>query len=217
MLIFCGADKRFAGFILLECAPVQAECIALFAASSAENRLKYLDGFRGAAFLASTCGRFALEYVIWETPAAIAAARANPVFLEHISIVEHHATVRLVSFSSFCETFGITRITFERGGRFAMAVYRPQAPKPWPQMLGDLRSSADCTKRTCLVQMAEDGTSVVLLSGDEPDSSATSLASSTLGKPDFQDVFTVVEGVSSPKPGEKLPAPYSLALSARQA
>jgi hypothetical protein len=212
MLVIQGAGDQIAGFILLECAPVQAECVALFSASSSENRLKYLEGFREAAFLASNCGRFALEYVLWENPAALAAARATPIFWEHIRIVEHHTTVRHVSFSSSYMTLGAKRITFARGERFSMAVYRPDAPKAWPQSLDDLRASVDLKHHHSFVQMAEDHTSIVLLSGDGSESSAANVAPSILGTPDFRDDFIVVESISTPRGGEKPHAAYALTL-----
>jgi hypothetical protein len=216
MLVIQGAGDQFAGFILLECAPIQAECVALFAASSTENRLKYLEGFREAAFLASTCGRFALEYVLWENPAALAAARATPIFWEHIRIVEHHTTVRHVSFSSSYMTLGAKHITFARGEHLAMAVYRHENSKGWPQTLEGLRAGADFGNNPSFALMAEDGTSVVLISGDQSNSFGATAMPSILGKPDFRDNFVVVESVCAPSAGEQPRAAYSLALSSAQ-
>jgi hypothetical protein len=208
-----SAGNRFAGIILLECATVQAECVAIFSASSTENRLKYLDGFREAAFLASTSGRFALEYVLWENPAALAGARANPIFWEHIRIVEHHTTLRHVSFSSTYNTLSAKHITFARGEHLSMAVYRHENSKEWPQTLEGLRAGADFGNNPSFAQMAEDGTSVVLISGDESNSFGATAMPSTLGKPDFRDNFVVVESVCAPRAGERPRAAYSLALS----
>ena len=216
MLLIQGAERQLAGLVLLDCAAVQAECVALFCASSAENRLKHLDGFRGAAFFASTCGRFVLEYVLWASSAALAAARTNPIFFEHVRIVEQHATVRYVSFSSLYEASGAARIVFVRGGRFSVALYKPPAPEPPGQTLDHVRSTAALASYDSLLQMSEDGTSVVLLSGDAIGPGAATALSSIFGEPDFRNGFIVVESICAPRESEKFSSPYSLALAPAQ-
>jgi hypothetical protein len=216
MLLINSAEKLFAGFVLLDCAPVQAESLALFCASSAENRLKHLDGFRGAAFFASTCGRFALEYVTWADSAALVAARAAPIFFEHIRIVEAHTTHRFVSFSSMYEGFGATDMACVRGGRFSAAIYKPRVPGAPAATLNHLRAAPALAGRNSLLQISADGMSAVLLAGDAIDPGVARALSSTFGEPEFRDDFVVVESVTAPRESERFDPPYHLALAAAQ-
>jgi hypothetical protein len=216
MLSIHGSTSQFTGFIVLDCAPVQAECVALFSASATENRLKHLDGFEGAVFFASPCGRFALEYVIWKDPAALAAARANPLFCEHMRIVEHHCRLRHVSFSSISNAFGIDAIQFARGDRFSVLMYELPAADSVPKTLDQLRSVPEIARVHALFQMAEDGTRVVLLSRDAMDTSGAAALHATFGEPAFHNEFTVVEGIAAPSIGEKFAPLYNLALVREQ-
>jgi hypothetical protein len=216
MLLIDGAEKLFAGFILLDCAPVQAECLALFSAASTENRLKHLDGFRGAAFFASTCGRYVLEYVLWANSAALAAARAAPIFFEHIRIAEAHATVRFVSFSSIYERFGAAGMPCVRGGRFSAALYKPRAPGPPAVPLSHLRAAPALGGCNSLLQMSEDGMSAVFLSGDAIDPGVASALSSTFGEPEFRDDYVLVESITAPRESERFDPPYHLAPASAQ-
>jgi len=203
--------SQFTGFIVLDCAPVQAECVALFSASATENRLKHLDGFEGAVFFASPCGRFVLEYVVWKDPPALVAARANPLFSEHMRIVEHHCRLRHVSFSSISNTFGIDAIRFKRGDRFSVLMYDFPAADSVPKTLDQLRSS-EIARVHSLFQMAEDGTRLVLLSRGATDVSGAPLLRATFGEPAFRSEFTVVESIPAPSIGERFVPLYNLAL-----
>ena len=211
-----NSANRFTGFIVLDCAPVQAECVALFSASATENRLKHLDGFEGAVFFASPCGRFVLEYVVWKDPAALAAARANPLFSEHMRIVEHHCRLRHVSFSSISHTFGSDAIRFERGDRFSMLMYEFPAADPVPKTLDQVRSVSKLARVHSLFQMTEDATRLVLLSRDTMDTSAAPALRATFGDPAFHNEFTVVENITAPSIGEKFVPLYHLALVREQ-
>lgn len=208
--------SRFTGFIVLDCAPVQAECVALFSASATENRLKHLYGFEGAVFFASPCGRFVLEYVVWKDPAALVAARANPLFSEHMRIVEHHCRLRHVSFSSISNTFGSDAIRFERGDRFSMLLYEFPAGGSVPKTLDRLRSVSNPARAHSLFQMAEDGTRLVLLSRHAIDTPAAPALRATFGEPAFHNEFTVVESIAPPIAGERFAALYHLALVPEQ-
>jgi hypothetical protein len=218
MLLINGAEKQklVAGFVLLECAAVQAECLALFNAASGENRIKHLDGFRGAAFFASTCGRFLLEYVLWTNSAALAAAKAAPIFFEHIRIAEAHSTHRFVSFSSTYEGFGAAGMPCVRGDRFAAAIYKPRVPVPPAVTLNQLRAAPALAGRNSLLQVSEDGVSAVLLSSDAIDPDVASVLSSTFGEPEFRDDYVVVESITAPREGERFDPPYHLAPAAAQ-
>jgi hypothetical protein len=213
MLSIQGSANQFTGFIVIDCAPVQAECVALFSASATENRLKHLDGFEGAVFFASPCGRFVLEYVVWKDPAALAAARANPLFSEHMRIVERHCRLCHVSFSSISNTFGIVdALRFERGDRFSMLIYKSPAADSVPETLDRLGSVSGIARVHSLFQMAEDGTRLVLLSRDAMDTSAATALRAMFGEPAFHNEFTVVESIAAPRIGEKFAPLYNLAL-----
>jgi hypothetical protein len=212
----CLRATQFTGFIVLDCASVQAECVALFSASATENRLKHLDGFEGAVFFASPCGQFVLEYVVWKDPGALAAARANPLFSEHVRIVEHHCRLRHVSFSSISGTFGSDAIRFERGDRFSMLMYEFPATESVPKTLDPLTSVSKLAGVHWLFQMAEDGTRLVLLSRDAIDTSAAPALRATLGEPAFHNEFNVVESIAPPIAGEGFDALYHLALVPEQ-
>jgi hypothetical protein len=201
---------------VLDCAPVQAECVALFSASATENRLKHLDGFEGAVFFASPCGRFVLEYVVWKDPAALAAARATPLFSEHMRIVEHHCRPRHVSFSPISHRFGMDAIRFERGDRFSMLMYECPVAESVPKTLDQLRSVSELARVHSLFQMSEDGTRLVLLSRDAIDTSAAPALRATFGEPAFHNEFTVVESIAPPIVGERFAALYHLALVPEQ-
>jgi hypothetical protein len=216
MLSIQGSAGQFSGFIVLDCAPVQAECVALFSASATENRLKHLHGFERAVFFASSCGRFVLEYVLWKDSAALAAARANPLFSEHVRIVEHHCRLRHVSFSSISNTFGSDAIRFERGDRFSMLIYEFPAADSLPKTLDQLGSVPEMASVHALLQMAEDGTRLVLLSGDAIDTSGAAALRATFGEPAFHNEFTVVESIAAPSIGEKFAPLYHLALVREQ-
>jgi len=211
-----NSASRFTGFIVLDCAPVQAECVALFSASATENRLKHLDGFEGAVFFASPCGRFVLEYVVWKDPAALAAARANPLFSEHMRIVEHHCRLRHVSFSSISHTFASDAIRFERGDRFSILIYEFPAADSVPKTLDQLRSASKLARVHSLFQMTEDATRLVLLSRDTMDTSAAAALRATFGEPAFHNEFIVVESIAPPSAGERFAALYHLALVPEQ-
>lgn len=216
MLSIQGSASQFTGFIVLDCAPVQAECVALFSASATENRLKHLDGFEGAVFFATPCGRFVLEYVVWKDSAALAAARANPLFSEHMIIVERHCRLGHVSFSSISNTFGSDALRFERGDRFSMLIFEFPAADSVPKTLDQLRSVTEIARVHSLFQMAEDGTRLVLLSRDAPDTSAAPALRATFGEPAFHNEFTVVESIAAPSIGEKFAPLYHLALDPEQ-
>jgi hypothetical protein len=216
MLRIQGSASQFTGLIVLDCAPVQAECVALFSASATENRLKHLDGFTGAAFFASVCGRFVLEYVVWKDPAALAAARENPLFSEHVKIVEHHCSLRHVSFSSISNTVGIDAIRFERGDRFSMLMYKCSAAESVPKTLDRLRSVSELARVHSLLQMAEDGSNLVLLSREAIDTSAAPALRAMFAEPAFHNEFTVVESIAAPSIGEKFAPLYNLALVPEQ-
>ena len=216
MLRIQGSASQFTGFIVLDCAPVQAECVALFSASATENRLKHLDGFTGAAFFASICGRFVLEYVVWKDPAALAAARENPLFSEHMRIVEHHCSLRHVSFSSISNTVGIDAIRFERGDRFSMLMYECPAAESVPKTLDRLGSVSELARVHSLLQMAEGGSSLVLLSREAIDTSAAPVLRAMFAEPVFHNEFTVVESIAAPGSGEKFAPLYNLALVPEQ-
>jgi len=216
MLSIQASASQFTGFIVLDCAPVQAECVALFSASATENRLKHLEGFTGAVFFASTCGRFVLEYVVWKDPAALAVARANPLFSEHMRIVEHHCRPRHVSFSSISHTFGIDAIRFERGDRLSMLMYKCPAAESVPKTLDRLRSVTELARVPSLFQLAEDGTRLVVLSRDAIDTSAAPALRAMFAEPAFHNEFIVVESIAAPSIGEKFAPLYNLALVPEQ-
>jgi hypothetical protein len=210
MLSIQASASQFTGFIVLDCAPVQAECVALFSASSTENRLKHFDGFAGAAFFASICGRFVLEYVIWKDPAALAAAREDPTFSEHMKVVEHHCSLRYVSFSSISNSAGIDAIRFKRGDRFFMRLHpAAESVSGTRDLLGSIPELA---RANSLFQMAEDGTSFVLLSRDAIDTSGAAALRTIFGDSAFHHEFAVVESVAPPSVREKSAALYNLAL-----
>ena len=211
MLSIPASANLFTGCIVLDCAPVQAECMALFCASATENRLKHFDGFGGAVFFASTCGRFALECVIWKDPAALAAARENPNFSEHMRVVEHHCSLRHVSFSSITYTVGIDAVRLERGDRFFLRMYHCPAESASRQ-LEDLRSASEIARANSLFQMAEDGTSLVLLSRDAIDTPGAAALRTIFGDSAFHHEFAVVESVAPPSVRERSAALYNLAL-----
>lgn len=214
MLALSGSEQSFAGIVLLDCAPLQAECIALFAASSTENRLKHFDGYRGAAFLASVCGRFALELVLWENAAALATVQKNPLFSEHIKIVEHHVKTHYVAFGTRHEICGRSGISFTRGERFLCALYTPCTPASLAGAREQIRSMAEVETAGVLIQHTENGASFVLLSKEAFDAPAAAALSATCGEPSFQGDFMVVESIPAPSDAERFPPPYRLALSA---
>jgi len=215
MLSIPASASLFTGCIVLDCAPVQAECVALFCASATENRLKHFDGFGGAVFFASTCGRFALECVIWKDPAALAAARENPAFSGHMRVVEHHCSLRHVSFSSISHTVGVDTVRLERGDRFFLRMYHCPAESVSRQ-LEDLRSASELARANSLFQMAEDGASLVLLSREAIDTSATPALRAMIAEPALHNEFTVVESIAAPGIGEKFAPLYNLALVPEQ-
>jgi hypothetical protein len=212
MLTISGIERHFAGLILLDCAPLEAECIALFAASSTENRLKHLEGYRGAAFSASPCGRFALEIVLWDDPAALATAQKNPLFSEHIKIIEHHVKHLYVAFSTRHETCGTNGISFARGERFSFTLYRPGTPPSLGVARERARSMTELGSVRALLHSAEDGAGLALLSKDALDASADATLSATFGAPAFKDDFIVVESISAPRDAECFAPPYRLTL-----
>jgi len=212
MLSIQASARQFTGFIVLDCAPVQAECVALFSASATENRLKHFDGFAGAVFFASICGRFVLEYVIWKDPAALAAAREDPTFSEHMKVVEHHCSLRYVSFSSISNSVGIDAIRFERGDRFFMRLHKCPAAESVSRTRDLLGSIPELARANSLLQMAEDGTSLVLLSRDAIDTSGAAALRTTFADSAFHHEFAVVESVAPPSVREKSAALYNLAL-----
>src|SRR6267142_249377 len=216
MLCVQGSASRFTGFIVLDCAPVQAECVALFSASATENRLKHFDGFAGAVFLASTCGRFVLEYVIWKDPATLAAARENPAFSEHMRVVERHCSLRHASFSSISHTVGADAIRFERGDRFCMRMYKRPAAESVSRPLHHLSAISELASASSLLQLAEDGTSLVLLSRGAIEASAAPALRTMFGAPAFRNEFTVVECIAAPGIGETFAPLYNLALVPEQ-
>jgi hypothetical protein len=210
MLTLSGAEQYFTGLVVLDCQPIQAECINLFVASSAENRLQYLPGFAGAAFTASLCGRYAVELVCWKTPAALAAARTSPVFLEHVTIVEHYAKRRHAAFSSRYEILSGAPVSLQRGDRMAFALYKP-LPAMAPEEVRDrLLAVTDSTCARTLAHIAEDGSSLALFSHDALGSTAAALATA-FGEPHFQGDFTVVETVNR-SPNSMNEPLYRLAL-----
>ena len=212
MLSIQASARQFTGFIVLDCAPVQAECVALFSASATENRLKHFDGFAGAVFFASICGRFVLEYVIWKGPAALAAAREDPTFSEHMKVVEHHCSLRYVSFSSISNSVGIDAIRFERGDRFFMRLHKCPAAESVSRTRDLLGSIPELASANSLFQMAEDGTSLVLLSRDAIDTPGAAALRTIFGDSAFHHEFAVVESVAPPSVREKSAALYNLAL-----
>jgi len=216
MLSIPASASLFTGCIVLDCAPVQAECVALFCASATENRLKHFDGFGGAAFFASTCGRFALECVIWKDPAALAAARENPNFSEHMRVVEHHCSLRHVSFSSISHAVGVDAVRLERGDRFFVRMYRCPATESVSRQLEDLRSAPELARANSLFQMAEDGASLVLLSREAIDASAAPALRAMIAEAGFHNEFTVVESIAAPSIGGKFAPHYNLALVPEQ-
>ena len=217
MLGIQGSASRFTGFIVLDCAPVQAECVALFSASATENRLKHLHGFESAVFFASLCGRFVLEYVVWKDATALAAARANPLFSEHVGIVERHCRLCHVSFSSISNTFEIVdALRFGRGDRLSMLIYKFPAAESVPKTFDQVRSVAELAGAHSLFQMAEDGTRLVLLSRDAMDASAAPALRAMFGEPALRNEFTVVESIAAPSIGERFAPLYHLALVPEQ-
>jgi hypothetical protein len=212
MLSIQASASQFTGFIVLDCAPVQAECVALFSASATENRLKHFDGFAGAVFFASDCGRFVLEYVIWKDPAVLATARENPTFSDHIRVVEHHCRLHHVSFSSISNTVGNDSMRFERGDRFFLRIYRGRASELASRVLDQLQSIAALARAYTLFQIAEDGTRLVLLSRDAIDTSGAAALHTMFGESAFHHEFAVVESIAAPSVREKFAALYNLAL-----
>jgi hypothetical protein len=214
MLAIGDTEQYFAGVILLDCSPLQAECISLFAASSTENRLKHFQGYRGAAFFASLCGRFALEFVLWDNAAALATVKKNPVFSEHINIVEQYVKTLHVAFGSEHGTCGSDGISFARGERSSFVLYKPRTPPSLGVAREQTRSMAEFGTARALFHWAEDGTSVALLTKHSLDTSAAAPSSSTFGAPVFKDDFIVVESIPAPSDAERFPPPYRLSLTA---
>ena len=196
MLTLSGAENYFTGIVVLECRPIQAECINLFVASSAENRLQYLPGFAGGAFTASRCGRYALELVCWSDPAALAAARTSSVFLEHVTIVEHHTKRLHAGFSSRYETLCGMPVSLQRGDRIVFALYKPPAAIAPEEVRERLLTTNDPVVARTLVHIAEDGSSLALFSGDALSSTASAALTTAFGEPHYQGDFTVVETVN---------------------
>lgn len=213
MLTLCSTGRDFTGVMLLDCAPREAECIALFAASSAENRLKHLKGFRGAVFSASLCGRYAVEIVLWDNPASLMTARENPLLSEHIDIVEHHVKGLYAAFSSHHETCGDKEISFARGERFSFALHKPCTPTLLGAVREQMRSIGGLATARVLLHSAEDGAGLVLISKDAVDASAGATLPKTLGTPAFRDDFIVVEDICASCDAERFNPPYRLALA----
>ena len=210
MLVIGGTEEYFAGVILLDCSPLQAEAISLFAASSTENRLKHFQGYRGAAFFASLCGRFALEFVLWDNAAALATVKKNPLFSEHINIVEQYVKTLYVAFSCGHETCGCGEISFARGERLSFVLHKPRIPLSLGVAREQTRSIAELGTARALFHLAEDGKGVALLSKTSLDASAGALLSTTFGPPVFKDQFIVVESIPAPSDAERFPPPYRL-------
>ena len=196
-------------FTVFNCTPLQAECIALFSASACENCLKHVDGFTGAVFFASSCGRFELEFMLWSDHAALAAVKASPYLCEPMKVIEHHCDIRYQSFGAASNAAAGDTKRFARGERYLLRVYyRPASEVPTKS---DGHPSGIAREKS-LVQWTEDDTILVLLSIDAIDTFGARALHTTPGELAFQSEFTVVEHVEAPSPHEKFPTPYSLAL-----
>jgi hypothetical protein len=196
-------------FTVFNCTPLQAECVALFSASSCENCLKHVDGFTGAVFFASSCGRFELEFMLWSDHAALAAVKASPSLCEPMKVIEHHCCIRYRSFGAVSNAAAGDTKRFARGERYYLRVYsRPASEMPTKS---DGRPSGSAREKS-LVQRTEDSTSLVLLPLDAIDTFGARALHTTSGELAFQSEFTVVEHVEAPSAHEKFPTPYNLAL-----
>ena len=196
-------------FTVFNCSPLQAECVALFSASACENSLKHVDGFSGAVFFASSCGRFELEYMRWSDHAALAAVRASPTLCEPMKVVERHCSIRYQSFGAVSNSAAGDTKRFARGERYFLRAYNRSASEVSTKSGGHL---SGIVRETSLVQTTEDAMSLVLLSIDAIDTFGAPAFCPTSGEVTFQSEFTVVEHIEAPSAHEKFPSPYRLAI-----
>jgi hypothetical protein len=111
-------NSLLTSFTLYDCAPLQGECIALFAAAANENSVKSIDGFVGAVCLASDCGRFALEFVLWTNRSAYTAAMADTDVFAYRQVVEHHCRLCYQEVSSISKAVADDVKRFNRGEHY---------------------------------------------------------------------------------------------------
>jgi hypothetical protein len=209
-------NSLLTGFTLYDCAPLQGECIALFAAAANENSVKSIDGFVGAVCLASDCGRYALEFVLWTSRSAYIAAMAYADVFAYRQIVEHHSRLCYQEVSSISNAVADDVKRFNRGEHYCVRMDKCQ-PSKTPFQVNVDQWPADIAHENALVQVAERGTSLVCLSRE----ATISLDGHALGveitAPFIQTTFVVVDYVVAPNTQDKFTPPYHLALLPEQA
>ena len=95
---------------------------AWFAAAVAENQLRGLPGFRGAAFMVADDDRHSLEIAQWESEAALDDARQDEHYNDHLEILRSHGVERHVVVSPDVRCAG--DFPFERGDIVVLEIFR---------------------------------------------------------------------------------------------
>jgi hypothetical protein len=94
MLLITAGQRVWTGLITITLASQTQRAVARFIWSETELIIRDLPGFVGAALFESLDGTQVVLYVQWETVEAFHAAHRDPLFAEHIPLVQAAGTVR---------------------------------------------------------------------------------------------------------------------------
>ncbi len=127
------------GIILLRTPPGRTKAVGLINHMESEARIRYLPGFRGASFMFQIGGSHVLEYVQWDDISCLRAVAANPLYREHIDVVNEvhghnknacfYDCVKILRREDVADEFGIAGYDGHPVGAIIASAQRKDAEK----------------------------------------------------------------------------------------
>ena len=88
-MVFVGdPNSSMQGFIVIKSPREWQHALTWFNASETEMKIKFFDGYVSASFFESLNDGHVIEYVAWRSPEDFQSAFKNPLFYDHVPIVE---------------------------------------------------------------------------------------------------------------------------------
>jgi len=195
--------------ILLAVSPGAATSLAMFNASATVNRIQAVPGFSAAAFMVSPEDDLLLESVRWNSPEAMAKAKADHRYSDHVAINEEIATLRYLGISPFVR--GAAPLIFERGDIVSASLTEMSGGTPAEMAAALAGTGSDAPRLVRHIAATQTGVGVATFSKTGHQVSPPSLG----GIESWRNAFKVVEAVTADPSARELPVLYRL-LSTRQ-
>jgi hypothetical protein len=195
--------------VLLAVSPGAATSLAMFNASAAVNRIRAVPGFSAAAFMVSPEDDLLLESVRWDSLEAMAGAKADHRYSDHVAINQEMATLRYLGISPFLR--GPAPLIFERGDIVSASLTEMFGGTPAETAAAIPNNGSDVPRLVRHIAARQNGVGIATFSKTGHHTLPPALG----GIERWRNAFKVVEAVTADPAARQLPVLYRL-LSPRR-